>query len=96
MKTLLLVLVLVLALFPTASSFVVRSNSIRNGPAIGFSAKGLFGTMGASSAAVGLTQQYAPQAVVSRTVISVMHCRDLRLSRCRIRLNSHTCIKIGC
>lgn len=66
MKTL---VVLALALFPTASSFVVQSNYIRTDTALGFSAKGLFKTMGASSAAVGLAEQYAPQAAVSRIVV---------------------------
>jgi hypothetical protein len=61
--------VLALTLFPTASSFVVRSSSIRSGTAIGFSLKGLFRTMGASTAAVTLTEQYAPQAAVSRIVV---------------------------
>ena len=67
MKT--LVVMLALALFPTALTFVMRSNSIRGGTALGFSAKGLFKTPGVLPAAVTLTEQYAPQAVVSRIVV---------------------------
>jgi hypothetical protein len=65
---------LALALFPTASTFVARSMSIWDKTALGFSAKGLFRSPEASSAAVSLTKQYAPQAVVSRIVVSILYC----------------------
>jgi hypothetical protein len=78
MKTL---VVLALAVFPTASTFVVRSKSIRGGTALGLTAKGLFRTMGVLPAAVTLTEQYAPQAAVSRIVASIV---SYQFPYCRI------------